>query len=155
MFKNDVTAARFETDLYIKRAVEAVKRDGARVEAIVMEPYRVSFNWSGSRWHLTVPSGFLAAPSVPPKLHSFVPFWGALFEASVAHDYAYYTRCFDQYAGPNGRLVADQMLVALMAAGKTSIGDCAEVFLAVRTFGARHYDPAMFRPSNNLVRVSA
>ncbi len=155
MLSLDITAARFETDLYLKRNVDAVKRDGARVEAVVMEPYRVSFTWNSARWSLMVPAGFLAAPSVPPRLHGMVPFWGALFEASIAHDWCYWTRCFDQYAGAGGRFLADQLLVALMAAGNTSRSDCAEVFLAVRAFGGDNYERCKFRPGHNLVRMAA
>lgn len=140
-----VEAARFETDLAIRRAIDAVRRDGARVEAILMADYRVSFSLYGQRMALTVPAGFEASPSVPPSLHGVVPFWGALMEGSIAHDWAYSTRCFDALAeahGDEGREVADWMLFALMMAGGTSLVDALEVYTAVRIFGGEHYGSA-------------
>lgn len=79
---------------------------------------------------------------MPPSLHGVVPFWGALMEGSIAHDWAYTTRCFDQLAaahGDDGREVADWMLFALMMAGGTGLVDALEVYTAVRVFGAEHY----------------
>ncbi len=147
----DFSQAKFETDLVLKRQVEAVRRDGARVEAIVVEDYRVSFLWDGARWSITVPAGFQAAPSVPPRLHGLVPFWGALFEASIVHDWCYWTRCFDPHsAGGSGRRSADKLLCGLMRAGGASMADAGEVFMAVHLFGGDRYQVNQFRPDNHL-----
>ena len=143
------TDVAFETPLHIERAIEAVKRDGARVEAILLADYRISFTWKKARWSLTVPAGFLAAPSVPPALHGIVPFWGALFEASICHDYAYWTRCFDPIDG-GGREAADKLLAAAMRAGGADLGDTAEVYAAVSAFGGRNYFVNQFQPANGL-----
>ncbi|MBK8157969.1 MAG: DUF1353 domain-containing protein [Rhodospirillaceae bacterium] len=140
----------FETPLRIERAIEAVRRDGARVEAILLAPYRVSFDWRNSRWSLTVPAGFKAAPSVPPALHGIVPFWGALFEASICHDYAYWTRCFDTDDSKGGRSHADALLASLMRSGGADFADTAEVYTAVNAFGGSHYFVNAYQPKNGL-----
>lgn len=144
-----ISNAAFDTDLRIERKLAAVKRDGAKVDAILVNDYRVSFDMHGARCSLCVPAGFGASPSVPPKLASVVPFWGALFEASIAHDWAYYTRCFDPHGG---RDTADTLLYQLMIAGGTRLLDAAKVLVAVRVFGGSHYDRYSYRPNNNLLR---
>lgn len=155
LFANEITEARFEANLDIRRNLEAVKRDGARVEAILTAPYHVAFRWRDRRWSLTVPAGFLAAPSVPPILHGIVPFWGALFEASIVHDWCYWTRCFDPLCEGDGRRRADLLLAALMHAGGADLGDCLEVFTAVRAAGGKNYAACTFKPGNNLAEVPA
>lgn len=142
-----VSNAAFETELLIRRDREAVKRDGVKVNAILAADYRVSFKLDEARYALTIPAGFGAAPSVPPELAGVVPFWGALFEASIAHDWAYETRCFDPFGG---RRVADDMLYQLMRAGGTNALAASKVLVAVRLFGGGHYDSCRYRPNNNL-----
>lgn len=141
--------AAFDTDLVIERKLAAVKRDGAKVDAVLVKDYRVSFDMNGVRFSLCVPAGFGASPSVPPTLAGVVPFWGALFEASIAHDWAYYTRCFDPHGG---RDTADDMLYHLMLAGGTRMIDAAKVLVAVRVFGGNHYDRYTYRQNNSLLR---
>jgi hypothetical protein len=143
----------YETDLRLRRDIKAVRRDGARVEAILEADYTVSFSWRRESWRLTVPAGFLAAPSVPPQLHGIVPFWGALFEASIVHDWCYWTRCFDPHSAGDGRSASDNLLKDMMRAGGADRGDCMEVYLAVRTFGGKLYDANTFKAKNGLARI--
>jgi hypothetical protein len=141
----------WETDLVISRQASAVRRDGARVEAILVADYRVAFDWDGGRWSLKVPAGFRAAPSVPPSLHGVVPFWGALFEASIVHDWCYWTRCFDPLTpAGDGRRAADKLLCALMRGGGATFRDSARVYGAVRIFGGDHYRVNNFKADNFL-----
>jgi hypothetical protein len=149
MTANPFSNAVFETPLDIRREIEAVKRDGARVEAILLAQYRVSFDWQGKRWLQTVPAGFKAAPSVPPALHGLVPFFGGLFESSIVHDWAYNTRCFDDLTGSSkkGKLAADQLFLALLESAGVNESDRRNIYQAVRFFGNEMYHENTFQPN--------
>lgn len=147
MSPNPFTAASFDTPLDIRREIEAVRRDGARVEAILLAQYRVSFDWLGRRWMLVVPAGFPGAPSVPPLLHGVVPFFGGLFESSFVHDWAYWTRCFDELVeGGDGKLAADQLFLALLESSGVDEDARRSIYQAVRLFGRGAYAANRFRP---------
>lgn len=148
MTPNPFSNASFDTPLDIRREIEAVKRDGARVEAILLSQYRVSFDWQGKRWLQTVPAGFKAAPSVPPALHGLVPFFGGLFESSVIHDRLYYTRCLDELTGSSkeGRRAADQLFLALLEASGVDPVNRSRIYSAVRLFGDQMYHENVFQP---------
>ena len=148
MSPNPFSNARFETPLDIRREIEAVKRDGARVEAILLAQYAVSFDWRGQRWLQTVPAGFRAAPSVPPALHGLVPFFGGLFEASICHDWQYHTRCFDELTGSSkeGKRAADQLFLALLEAANVDPVSRSRIYAAVRMFGNEMYHENVFQP---------
>lgn len=148
----EIDGATFDKRLVIMREAAAVKRDGARVEAILAEDYTVSFLMAGARWRITVPTGFEAAPSVPPVLHGLVPFWGALFEASIVHDWCYWTRCFDPHADGDGRELADHLFYALMRSGGTKLRDALKAYSAVRAFGRSRYRVNKFKAENGLRR---
>lgn len=149
----EIDGATFSRRLVIIREAVAVKRDGARVEAILAEDYSVGFLWDGGRWTITVPKGFQASPSVPPRLHGLVPFWGALFEASIVHDWCYWTRLFDPHAKGDGRELADHLFYALMRAGGTSIRDALKAYTAVRAFGRSRYRVNSYKAENGLRKV--
>lgn len=141
---------RFETPLDLRREIDAVRRDGARVEAILLADYVVTFTWNDLRRWLRVPRGFAAAPSVPPELHGLVPFWGGLFEASIVHDWCYWTRCFDPLC-ENGKLAADNLFLALLRAGSVTWWDSAKVYAAVRAFGLGMYEANTFKAGSGPV----
>lgn len=147
MRPNPFSNATFDTPLDIRREIEAVKRDGQRVEAILLAQYRVSFDWRGRRWMQTVPAGFLAAPSVPPILQGLVPLWGGLFESSFIHDFCYWTRCFDELSeGGDGKLAADQLFLALLESSGVEPDARRNIYQAVRLFGRKAYDANVFKP---------
>jgi hypothetical protein len=140
----DFSDVRYETPLTIRREIEAVIRDGQMVEAILVEPFVITFTWVQKRWRLEIPAGFTAAPSVPSQVQSMLPFSGGLVEASVIHDWAYYHRIFDPYAS-DGRLASDNLFEAcLEAAGVEDIYRAA-TYRAVRGGGSPSYRKNTFK----------
>lgn len=84
-----ISELTFETRLASYQDVVAVKRDGVKAEAILLEDYTITFVWRGARWRLRVPAGYTYAPSIPAFLRSFTPATGSAQWAAVPHDWGY------------------------------------------------------------------
>lgn len=115
----------FETPLYTVENIEAVRKKGAKVEAILTRPFSVTFNWNGERWRLRLPEKYPAAPSVPPFLRSFAPATGGLRWASFPHDWV---REFNAMPLKDG----DDLLIAIMKASGDGWFKRMRVWTAVR-----------------------
>lgn len=114
---------RFETDLFLARAREAIRDGGGReAEYIVAREYRLSCAIDGARrWTVAVPSGMLTdLASVPRLARPLVDRVGPHLEAAIVHDFLFVAWQDLPGAAPRPddfRFANELMLVAMEAAG--------------------------------------
>ena len=142
--KGDVVTIRnlkFETALYTRQEIEAVIKNGVRVEAILTRPFIVSFDWTGirpdndnfERWQLEVPFNYKAAPSVPPWLRSISPATGAIVWMSYPHDFLYEFHSMS-------RADTDEMFVEGIRTGGGGWWERNRAYAAVRVGGSSSWN---------------
>ncbi len=100
----------FETPLHTREEIEAVIKDGVKVEGILTQPFIITFDWNGKRWRFEIPEDYAAAPSVPWWLRSIMPATGAIRWMAYPHDFGY-----EYHSMPRADL--DELMAAGMKAG--------------------------------------
>ncbi len=119
----------FETpQLDTRELLEAVRREGVKVEGILLQDFVVTFDWDGSKWEFRAPKDFAFAPSIPWFLQSITSATGPSRWAAVLHDYGY-----ENHSLP--RRVLDELYVAVMNSAEAGLWDRGSSWLGIRLGG--------------------
>ena len=128
-----ISSVTFETPLDMREEIEAVRRDGVKVEGILLQDFVITFDWNGARWRFTGPKGNASAPSIPWWLRSIVSVAGPSKWAAVHHDFGY-----ENHSMPRSDL--DELYVVIMNGTDAGLWDRAWSWLGIRFGGWLPYN---------------
>ncbi len=139
---SEISEFEYVTDLFLMRAIKAVKREGEKAQFLVARSYSVKFKLDGAEHTITVPQGMLTdLASIPRCMRWYISQVGPHLEASIVHDFLYvaWQDLDGGEARSEDRRFADRLMRTAMLSASVNGFKAFLIYLGLRVGGGGVY----------------